>query len=112
MQRWLPIVDAPFGQNADDIIGIQIDGIGVGGEDVFPEPTEDRPWTGPQKVFTARCAERRFETRVVDACGSQDLPGIGRPDYFEFALPVHLSSRAASMLEWCVIQHIVVCEIA
>jgi hypothetical protein len=55
MQRRLPIVEMPFGQNADEIIGVQINRIGIRCRDVVPEPS-DPPWTGSEKVLTARCA--------------------------------------------------------
>ena len=56
MQRRLPIVEIPFGQNADEIIGVQINRIGVGRREVVPEPSEDEPWTGSEEVLPARCA--------------------------------------------------------
>ena len=56
MQRRLTVVEAPLGQNADEIIGVQINRIGVGRRDVIPEPAEDPPWTGSEKVLPARGA--------------------------------------------------------
>ena len=40
MQRRLPIVEMPFGQNADEIIGVQINRIGIRCRDVVPEPSD------------------------------------------------------------------------
>jgi len=90
MQRRLPIVDLPFGQNADEIISVQINRIGVGRRAVLPEPSEHEPRTGSEKVLPARCAQRRFETRIANHPRSgQNLFGVGRSDDAEFSLPVH-----------------------
>lgn len=80
MQRGLPVVEVTFGQDGDEIVGVEVDGVGVGRRNVVPEPAADLPGAGPEKVFAARGAERAGEARILDARGSQDLPGIGRPD--------------------------------
>src|SRR5260370_3397618 len=97
MQRRLPIVDLPLGQNANEIIGVQVNRIGVGRRYVVPEPSEDEPWTRSEKVLPARRAERCLETRIVhDPRGGQNLFGVGRPNDAEFALPVHRSLSSPS----------------
>ena len=95
MQRWLAIVEVPLGHNADEIVSIQINRIGVRRQDIFPEPAHDRPRTVPEKVLTGYRAEGGIKTRIVDACGRQNLPGVGRADDAEFALPVHRCFRPA-----------------
>jgi hypothetical protein len=52
-ERRLPTVEFPVGKNADNIIGVQINRIGVGRRDVHLEPSEYLPWTGPKKVLPA-----------------------------------------------------------
>src|SRR5260370_37211717 len=90
MQRRLPIVEPPFRQNADEIVGVEINRIGVGRRDVIPEPAHDRPRTRPEKILAADGAARGLQTRITDdARGGHNLCGVGRPDDFEFGLAVH-----------------------
>ena len=80
----------PLGQNADEIVGVEINRIGIGRRDVASGPSQHPPGTIPEKVLAPRCAERRLETRIVrHAGGCEYLFGVGRPDNVEFALPVH-----------------------
>jgi hypothetical protein len=102
MQRRLPIVEVPFGQNADEIVGLQINRIGIGRRDVIPipEPAHDRPRTRPEKILAADGAERGVEARIIDnARAGQNLFGVGRPDDFEFGLAVH--ETLSPYRGWC-----------
>jgi len=58
----------------------------------------------PEKVLTGYRAEGGLKTRIVDACGRQNLLGVGRADDAEFALPVHRCFLNL-MLGQCVIKH-------
>src|ERR1700730_1369683 len=92
MQRRLPVAEVPFGQNADEFVAVEINRMGIGPRDVIPipEPAHDRPRTRPEKILAADGAERGLETRIIDdARGGENLFGVGRPDDFEFGLPVH-----------------------
>jgi hypothetical protein len=126
MQRRLPIVDMPFRHDADQIVGVEIDRIGVGRRNVRAslEPAQDRPWPGPEKILAVDSCERGLKPDVVDLRERQNLPGVGRPDDGEFVLPVHrmpfvpaafrpghLSSfiQDLAVLGWCAIKHIAVC---
>src|SRR4051794_25260542 len=105
MQRRLAVVDVPFGHDADQIVGVEINRIRIGCRNIQQslEPSQDRPWTGPEKILTADRGERGLETGVADLRDGQNLPRIGRPDDGEFALPVHLSAFravAASLAGW------------
>ena len=100
MQRRLPIVETPFGQNADKIIGVQINRISVGRHGVVLESSQHPPWTGSEKVLPAYGAERGLEARITDyARGGQNLFGVGRPDNAEFGLAVH--ETLSPYRGWC-----------
>ena len=91
MQRGLAVVEPPFRQNADQVIGVEINRIRIrrGHIVAAAEPADDLPWRRTEKVFPARRTERCAQAVVVDHCGRQDLPRIRRANDVEFALPVH-----------------------
>lgn len=98
----MTVVDALLGQNTDGSIGIQIKGIGVRRQDVVAELPKNRPWTRPEKVFPAYCAERGLEAFIVHARCSQNLLCVGRPDYAQLDLPIHRLPfvRCGLVLAW------------
>ena len=57
VQRRLAVVDPPLGQDADQIIGVEVDGIGSRGRHVFPKPTKNGRWARTQEIFAANLRE-------------------------------------------------------
>src|SRR2546429_6440456 len=76
VQRRLPVVDAALGHERDQIVGIEIDGVGVGCRHIVAQPPSHQPRTWAEKVLAGDGGKRLNEARIVDACGGKYLLGV------------------------------------
>jgi hypothetical protein len=70
VQRRLPVVDVALGHERDQIVGIEIDGVGVGCRHIVAQPPQHQPRTGADKVLAGDGGKRLSEPRVVDAAAA------------------------------------------
>src|SRR6478736_5327014 len=102
-QRRLSVVEAALGHQRDQIVGIEIDGVGVGRRNIVTEPPPHQPRPGAQKILAGDSGKRLSEPRVVDACGGKYLLGICGPDDTELGLRVHFALNSRPCYYACVL---------
>ncbi len=88
VQRGLPVVDPALRHERDQIVGIEIDGIGVGRRNIIAQPPKYQPWARPDEVLARNGGKRLRQARIDDACRGKDLFGVGRTDAAEFGLRI------------------------
>ena len=89
VQRRLPVVDATLGHQRDQIVGIEIDGVGVGCRHIVAHPPSHQPRTRAEKILAGDGGKRLSYARIDHVCGGKNLFGVGRTDNGEFGVRVH-----------------------
>jgi hypothetical protein len=105
MQRRLPVVEAAFGHERDQIVGIEIDGVGVGCRNIIAAPPPHQPRTRAEKVLAGDGGKGVGQARIVDPCGGEDLLGVGGADDAEFGLRVHCFHPGSCYDHLCDLTH-------
>ena len=99
MKRGLAVVQVALRQDADHVVGVQVNRVGIRRRAITATPAHDLPRPGPQKVFPRDHGEGRLDPRVPDATGCHDLLCKGAPDDFQFGLAIHLGCVAGEPVE-------------
>src|SRR5215469_232827 len=91
----LSVVDAPFRDECNKIVSIEIDGIGVGCLPVDLTPTEDLPRARAEKVLAFHAGESVFKLPIDDADCGKNLFGKSPSHDGKFGL-VHVPTPASA----------------
>jgi hypothetical protein len=96
MKRGLAVVQVALRQDADHVIGVQVNRVRIRRRAITAAPAHNLPRPGPEEVFPRHRGEGRLDPRVPDATGCHDLLCKGAPDDFQFGLAIHLGCRRVS----------------
>jgi hypothetical protein len=97
MKRGLAVVQVALRQDADHVVGLQVNRVEIRRRAITAAPAHDLPRPGPQEVFPRHRGEGRLDPRVPDATGCHDLlrKGIGRYQ----AVPIAPAANSAQSCE-------------
>src|ERR1700730_12763327 len=90
MKRGLAVVQVTLRQDADHVVGVQVNRVGIRRRTITAAPAHDVPGAGSEEVLPSHRGEGRLDSRISDAGGRRDLLRIGPPDDLRFALAIHL----------------------
>ena len=90
MKRGLAVVQVTLRQDADHVVGVQVNRVGIRRRTITAAPAHDVPGAGSEEVLPRHRGEGRLDLRISDAGGRRDLLRIGPPDDLQFALAIHL----------------------
>ena len=99
VKRGLAVVKVALRQDADHVVGVQVNRVGIRRRAITAAPAHDLPRPGPEEVFPRHRGEGRLDPRVPDATGCHDLLRKGAPDDFQFGLVIHLGCMAGEPIE-------------
>src|ERR1700731_2864353 len=88
MKRGLAVVQVTLRQDADHVVGVQVNRIGIRRRTITAAPAHDVPGAGSEEVLPRHRGEGRLDLRISG--GRRDLLRIGPPDDLQFALAIHL----------------------
>jgi hypothetical protein len=66
MKRGLAVVQVALRQDADHVVGVQVNRVGIRRRAITATPAHDLPRPGPQKVFPRDHGEGRLDPRVPE----------------------------------------------
>jgi hypothetical protein len=69
MKRGLAVVQIALRHDADRLVGVQVNRVGIRRRAITAAPAHDLPRPGPEKVFPRYRGEGRLDPRVPDATG-------------------------------------------
>jgi len=90
MKRGLAVVQVTLRQDADHVVGVQVNRVGIRRRTITAAPAHDVPGAGSEEVLPRHRGEGRLDLRISDAGCRRDLLRIGPPDDLQFALAIHL----------------------
>ena len=90
MKRGLTVVQVRLRQDADHVVGVQVNRVGIRRRTITAAPAHDVPGAGSEEVLPRHRGEGRLDLRISDAGCRRDLLRIGPPDDLQFALAIHL----------------------
>ena len=90
MKRGLAVVQVALRQDADHVVGVQVNRVGIRRRTITAAAAHDVPGAGSEEVLPRHRGEGRLDLRISDAGGRRDLLRIGPPDDLQFALAIHL----------------------
>jgi hypothetical protein len=90
MKRGLAVVQVTLRQDADHVVGVQVNRVGIRRRTITAAPAHDVPGAGSEEVLPRHRGEGRLDLRISDAGGRRDLLRIDPPDDLQFALAIHL----------------------
>jgi len=99
MKRGLAVVQVALRQDADHVIGVQVNRVRIRRRAITAAPAHNLPRPGPEEVFPRHRGEGRLDPRVPDATGCHDLLCKGAPDDFQFGLAIHLGCMEGEPVE-------------
>jgi hypothetical protein len=73
MKRGLAVVQIALRHDADRLVGVQVNRVGIRRRAITAAPAHDLPRPGPEEVFPRYRGEGRLDPRVPDATGRRDL---------------------------------------
>ena len=73
IKRGLAVVQVALRQDADQVIGVQVNRVGIRRCAIAAAPAHNLPRPGPEEVFPRHRGEGRLDPRVPDATGYHDL---------------------------------------
>jgi hypothetical protein len=82
MKRGLAVVQVALRQDADHVIGVQVNRVRIRRRAITAAPAHNLPRPGPEEVFPRHRGEGRLDPKVPDATGCHDLLCKGAPDDF------------------------------
>ena len=90
MKRGLAVVQVTLRQDADHVVGVQVNRVGIRRRTITAAPAHDVPGAGSEEVLPRHRGEGRLDLRISDTGSRRDLLRIGPPDDLQFALAIHL----------------------
>src|SRR6202048_4634889 len=90
MPRGLAVVQVTPRRDADHVVGVQVNRIGIRRRTITAAPAHDVPGAGAEEVPPRHRGAARLDWRISAAGGRRDLLRIGPPDDLQFALAIHL----------------------
>ena len=95
MKRRLAVVQVALRQDADHVVAVQLNRVGIRRSAITAAPAHDLPGPGPEEVFPRHRGEGCLDPRVADATGCHNLLRKGASDNFQFGLAIHLGCMAS-----------------
>ena len=89
MQRWLAIVDVPFGRYTDQIVSIKVNRIGARRINIADTEPAHWPWSRPQESLARSVRKGILDTVILNANTRQYLLGEGTANDFKFLAVSH-----------------------
>src|SRR6202030_3653626 len=100
MKRGLAVVQVTLRQDAEHVVGVQVNRVGIRRRTIPAAPAHDVPGAGSEEVLPRHRGEGRLELRISDADDRRDLLPIGPPDDLQFALAIFALRLLAGEAIW------------